>query len=137
MIDSVTEVAAAVIFDGSRILACQRPAGKPLAGYWEFPGGKLENDETPAAALARELREELALEVQIQHSMYRMEFAPEAHRKIVLHFLRCNKIPGSSLCACENQQFRWLEGSELDSVNWLPSDAEFVDFLRMIFDQTK
>ena len=60
MSGGVVRVAAAVLLrpDGQVLLA-QRPAGKPYAGYWEFPGGKLELGETPAHALARELREEL------------------------------------------------------------------------------
>ena len=59
----VTVVAAALVRPDMRLLLSQRPEGKPMAGLWEFPGGKLEAGETPRAALTRELREELAIEV--------------------------------------------------------------------------
>ena len=57
-------VAAALIDADGRVLVQQRPAGKPMAGLWEFPGGKLEEGETPEAALMRELREELGIETE-------------------------------------------------------------------------
>ncbi|MGI8895740.1 MAG: NUDIX domain-containing protein, partial [Casimicrobiaceae bacterium] len=61
----LVRVAAAVIYrSGGDVLLAQHPAGQPSAGYWEFPGGKLERDETPRAALARELAEELNIVVR-------------------------------------------------------------------------
>lgn len=59
----VVLVVAAAIVDGNRVLVSQRPAGKSMAGLWEFPGGKLEPGETPEAALARELDEEIGIVV--------------------------------------------------------------------------
>lgn len=131
------EVVAAVVFDGRRILACQRPEGKGLAGFWEFPGGKLELGETPAEALRRELLEELAMPVRVMHCMYRMEFMTEDARRIVLHFIRAHKLPGFEPRACEGQQFRWLDAGELNTVEWLPSDEKFVEYLRSILQKCK
>lgn len=59
-------VAAGIIRRGDRILICQRPEGKSLAGKWEFPGGKLEAGETPEECLVRELREELGFEARVE-----------------------------------------------------------------------
>ena len=131
----VIEVVAGVIFDGSKVLAAQRPEDKACAGSWEFPGGKLEPGESPAAALQRELREELALDVQLHHSMYRLEFMPEVGKQIILHFIRAQKQPGSEPQACEGQKFRWLGADELGSVAWLPSDKSFVEYLYNIMNK--
>lgn len=64
--NSLLHVVAAVIHDDrGRVLLAQRPPGKPHAGYWEFPGGKVESGESPQAALARELHEELGIQARI------------------------------------------------------------------------
>ena len=72
MTKRIIPVVAGVIFDrAGRVLACQRPEGKSLAGFWEFPGGKVEARESLAEALERELFEELALEVTVLDEMGR------------------------------------------------------------------
>ena len=125
----VIEVVAGVIFDeNSRILVCERPQGKALAGYWEFPGGKVEAGEKLAAALERELIEELALPVTVLDEIYCLEIK-EPEKVLKLHFLRALAGHGSEPQACENQRFCWLSRSELDSVRWLPTDQEFVKYL--------
>ena len=92
----IIEVAAAVIVDESqRILVCERPAGKNSAGKWEVPGGKLEAGETPAAALQRELAEELAMQVRILSMMYQLQKVLPDGRLLRLYFLRrknCRKV---------------------------------------------
>ncbi|MPM22531.1 CTP pyrophosphohydrolase [bioreactor metagenome] len=123
-------VAAGVIFADGRVLAAERPAGKSGAGLWEFPGGKLEPGETTAAALARELREELALEVVIFDEMFRLAAPVSGGRQLILHFLRAFPMPGSRPHGREQQQFRWLAPTELDAVEWLPNDRKLIDFLR-------
>lgn len=122
------EVVAGVIFDGELLLACQRPAGKSLAGFWEFPGGKVEPGETLERALHRELAEELDLQVTILDEMYRLEI-DSGDKKLVLHFLRAIKKSSSEAHSCEQQQFKWLKRSELNSVQWLETDREFVNYL--------
>lgn len=123
-------VAAGVVFAGSQVLAAQRPAGKSGAGLWEFPGGKLEPGETPAAALARELHEELALDVVIFDEIFRLAAPIPDGRRLILHFLRAFPARGSRPLAREQQQFRWLALTELDAVEWLPNDRKLIDFLR-------
>ena len=123
------QVVAAVIFDeNSKILACERPQGKALAGFWEFPGGKVEPGETAQQALARELQEELAMQAEIGEEIYTLDI-PQPDKVIKLHFLRARKLPGSDPVPCENQRFCWLAADELNKVNWLASDQEFVNSL--------
>jgi 8-oxo-dGTP diphosphatase len=103
---NVVRVAAAVLIggDGSVLLA-QRPAGKAYAGYWEFPGGKLEPGETPRDALVRELREELGIEVRRASSWLIQEFIyPHVH--VELHFFRVFEWDGE-LVGHEGQAFAW------------------------------
>ena len=126
----VIKVAAGVIFDRKqRLLACERPAGKALAGKWEFPGGKLEPGETAAQALQRELREELAIEVTVLDEMYRLTVETPDNKELILHFLRAFIKDDCQPAACENQRFYWMEKSELAQLDWLDTDKEFVNFL--------
>jgi len=93
-VSGIVRVAAAVIVraDGAVLLA-QRPPGKPFAGYWEFPGGKLEPGETPADALVRELHEELGLRVRSPCPWLVQEFVyPHAH--VELNFFRVHAWDG-------------------------------------------
>lgn len=84
----VTEVAVGVMIQSDgRFLLAQRPAGKPYEGYWEFPGGKLEAGETVEAALARELHEELGLDVT-QCARWRVLEHDYPHAYVRLHFAR-------------------------------------------------
>lgn len=130
MKQQIIHVVAGVISDSDgRILACQRPEGKALAGSWEFPGGKVEPGETLCAALRRELAEELALEVVILDEMYQLSVVAPDNRKLVLHFIRALLKSGSKPASCEQQSFKWVEKSELEDVPWLETDREFVDYL--------
>ena len=130
MNDREIHVACGVVFRGEFLLAASRPAGRACAGAWEFPGGKLEPGETPARALERELREELALKVTALDEMFRIEARTGDGRPLVLHFVRALAAPESEPVPQEGQQFRWLRRSELDMVPWLENDRKFLDFLR-------
>jgi len=120
--DRVVPVAAAVIVraDG-RVLLAQRPAGKPYAGYWEFPGGKLEPGETPRRALERELAEELGLHVRraapwlVQRFVY-----PHAH--VELHFFRVFEWDGDPV-GHDGQAFAWQVPGGFDVAPLLPANT--------------
>lgn len=102
----MVEVAAAVLQqpDGSFLLA-QRPPGKIWAGYWEFPGGKIEPGETPRHALVRELREELGIEIETAHPWVTRVFT-YPHATVRLNFFRVTAWSGE-LHPHEGQEFAW------------------------------
>lgn len=116
------EVAAAVIErpDGNFLLA-QRPAGKPYSGYWEFPGGKIEAGETPRAALARELEEELGIEVESAYPWITRNYA-YTHATVRLHFFRVVKWRGEPH-GRENQAFAWQRAQATTVAPMLPANA--------------
>ncbi len=120
----VTEVACGVLIDrvhGSFLLG-SRPEGKPCAGFWEFPGGKLEDGETPAVALARELNEELGIEIGKSYPWFVMEH-DYPHAYVRLHFRRCFAWRGE-LQGLEHQKFAWFSSvAALTGMKLLPMDA--------------
>lgn len=126
----VTHVAAAVILraDGAVLLA-QRPAGKPYAGYWEFPGGKLEPGESPRDALARELVEELGIVVRraapwiVQEHVY-----PHAH--VELHFFRVFAFDGEPV-GHDGQAFSWQRPGAFDVAPLLPANTRVLAALAL------
>ena len=119
---TITEVAAAVIErrDGMFLLA-QRPEGKPYPGYWEFPGGKIEAGEDPKAALARELREELGIEVRGATPWITRVYA-YTHATVRLHFFRVHAWEGEPE-PLEDQAIRWQRVEAPDVSPMLPANA--------------
>jgi 8-oxo-dGTP diphosphatase len=116
------EVVAAVLQkpDGSFLLA-QRPEGKVYAGYWEFPGGKVEPDETPEAALARELHEELFIDVARAYPWITRDYDYE-HAAVRLFFYRVTDWSGE-LHGRENQAFAWQRIEALTASPLLPANG--------------
>jgi 8-oxo-dGTP diphosphatase len=115
-------VAAAVIErpDGTFLLA-QRPEGKPYPGYWEFPGGKIEAGEDPHAALVRELREELGIEVREATPWVTRVYA-YTHATVRLHFLRVARWDGEPQ-PLEDQAIQWQQVGSPDVSPMLPANA--------------
>jgi len=115
-------VAAAVIErpDGTFLLA-QRPDGKPYPGYWEFPGGKIEAGEDPHAALVRELREELGIEVREATPWVTRVYA-YTHATVRLHFLRVARWDGEPQ-PLEDQAIKWQRVESPDVSPMLPANA--------------
>jgi mutator protein MutT len=120
-------VAAAVIERAGPFLVTRRLPGTHLAGTWEFPGGKCEPGETVEACLARELREELALEARVADGLYtvRHEY-PD--RRVELHFLRCQA--DGEPTAVLGQQIQWVPRERLGELEFPPADAELIRLLR-------
>lgn len=117
------EVVAGVIRDGEKIFATQRGYGDHKDG-WEFPGGKMEPGETPQQALARELREELAVEVEVNEFICTVDYDyPKFH--LTMHCFYCTVVSGE-LKLLEHEAARWLSASQLRDVDWLPADIEVV-----------
>ena len=117
------EVVAGIIKDGDKIFATQRGYGEFKDG-WEFPGGKMEPGETPQQALARELKEELAIDVNVGEFLCTVDYDyPTFH--LTMHCFYCSVI-GGELTLLEHEASKWLKMTELHSVNWLPADVEVV-----------
>jgi 8-oxo-dGTP diphosphatase len=117
-----TEVAAAVIErpDGTFLLA-QRPAGKPYPGYWEFPGGKIEAGEDARGALARELREELGIELREATPWITRVYA-YTHATVRLHFFKVTAWDGEPQ-RLEDQDIKWQRVAAPDVEPMLPANA--------------
>ena len=123
------QVVAAIIRDQDRIFATQRGYG-PYKDGWEFPGGKIEPDETPEQALAREIREELDTEIIVGDKLTDVEYDyPEFHLSMGCYW--CTVLSGH-LTLKEHESAKWLRFDELDMVNWLPADRIVVRLLSRI-----
>jgi 8-oxo-dGTP diphosphatase len=119
-------VAAGVLQDSvGRVLVSLRPVGKPQAGAWEFPGGKLATAETPLQALSRELEEELGIRVLLARHLLRYEHAEHNTRPVQLHVWRVLAWSGEPL-GREGQALQWLAPAELLPAGLLPADAPIV-----------
>lgn len=130
MLKRIKVVGAVLVHDG-RVFAAKRGPGKSMAGYWEFPGGKVEADETPEAALARELREELKIDVTVGEFI--VTATHEAGTAVIeLSTYLCTIIEGVPVLT-EHEEFRWLPVSELSDVEWAPADIPTVELLRERF----
>lgn len=125
---AVVDVVGAVIRYGNRVLMAQRPEGKAQAGLWEFPGGKIESGETPEEALARECREELALEIEepsVLHAV--LHRYPEKTIRLIL--VECSVRPGSVPVPQEGQSVAWVRPTDLDWLQVCPADKELLPFV--------
>jgi len=122
--------AVALIDKDNRVLLTKRPAGKPMAGFWEFPGGKIEKNETPESALIRELEEELA--IQTWHScLAPLSFVSHAYDDfhLVMMLFACRKWQGI-LQPCEGQTLAWVKANRFQDYAMLPADKPLMPILR-------
>lgn len=117
------EVVAAIVQDGEKIFATQRGYGEFKDG-WEFPGGKIEPGESKETALARELKEELDMEVEIGELFETVEYDyPSFH--LTMYCFLC-KLKQKDYVLKEHEAAKWLLRSELNSVDWLPADLGLI-----------
>jgi 8-oxo-dGTP diphosphatase len=119
-------VAAGILVRAGRVLLARRPAGKHLAGLWEFPGGKVEPGESPDAALVREVREELGVELarfrpfQFAHHVY-----PETTVLLLTYICAIDEDPRAA-----SVDWRWQTIADLDPASMPAADASIVTSLR-------
>lgn len=124
------EVAAAVLTRGdSSFLLAQRPAGKPYTGYWEFPGGKVEDGESPENALARELHEELGIEVERAYRWITRDY-DYPHAAVRLRFFRVPAWRGT-LQGKEAQPLAWQRADQVTVAPLLPANGPILRALAL------
>ena len=121
----MTTVVAAIIRRGGRILICRRSAKQAHALKWEFPGGKVEEGESPPQALCRELQEELAVRTRIGDEVERYEFRYPGKSPILLIFYAVTDFIGEPH-NCVFDEMRWVAPGELPLFDFLEGDVEFV-----------
>ena len=126
----VLVVACALIDADGRVLLAKRPEGRSMAGLWEFPGGKLEAGETPEAALIRELREELGIEVWPK-CLAPFTFASHAYDAfhLLMPLYVCRKW-GGDVVAREGQELNWVRAIRLGDYQMPPADEPLRTMLR-------
>lgn len=123
----IVNVSAAAIVQDNKVLATRRGYGA-YKDWWEFPGGKLEDGESPEDALIREIREELNVEISVGKLLRTVEYDyPGFH--LVMHCFLCS-IRSGVLTLNEHEDARWLSVSELGSVAWLPADLLLLEDLQ-------
>lgn len=120
-------VVAAIIIDNGKYFATQRGYGE-WKGYWEFPGGKIEVNETPEDALRREIHEELETEINVGDKVCTIEYDyPKFHLSMDCFYA---KVFSGGLVLKEHEAAKWLSKSELDNVEWLPADKMIIEKIK-------
>jgi 8-oxo-dGTP diphosphatase len=123
-------VACALVDADRRVLIAQRPEGKPMAGLWEFPGGKVELGERPEVTLIRELHEELGITVE-EPCLAPLTFASHAYESfhLLMPLYICRRWEGQ-LIAREGQQLAWVRANKLRDYPMPPADLPLIPHLQ-------
>ena len=124
----MVQVVAALIWDGERFLACQRPAHKARGLLWEFVGGKVEPGETHAQALIRECREELAITVEVGQLF--MSLTHEYPDLTVSLYLYHARVASGTPQMLEHNDMRWITVDQIDELEFCPADADILNKLK-------
>lgn len=127
----MTEVVAALIWEGDRFLACQRPAHKARGLLWEFVGGKVEPGETGREALIRECREELAVTLQVQDVFMDVTHEyPDLKVHLTLYQATIREGTPQKL---EHHDLRWITVDEVDQYPFCPADEEILKRIKTVY----
>ncbi|EGB13932.1 NUDIX hydrolase [Pseudodesulfovibrio mercurii] len=127
MTKPVLEVVAGIVWRDGLYLAVQRPEGGPMAGWWEFPGGKVEQGETREQALVREFREELAV-TPVEFAYWRDLRHEYDEFAVHLYFFHITKYSGE-LQSMEKQRMAWVDPRLSPALDFLPADIVIVEAL--------
>ncbi len=123
----IIEVTCALLEHEGRFFIARRAPHKPMAGYWEFPGGKIEPGEAPEQALQRELKEELGIEVCVGSWVATSE-EQQAERTLRLHCYRVRWL-GGAIRLLDHDRYQWVRGDELAGFRLCPPDRPFLRYL--------
>lgn len=127
-------VVAAIILKDNKIFATQRGYGE-FKGGWEFPGGKVEEGESPEKAIVREIKEELDTSIEVNEYFDTVEYDyPTFHLSMKCYI--CSVLEGK-LELLEHEASKWLDKDTLESVDWLPADLGLVDKLKCYLKNNK
>lgn len=121
-------VVAAIIKSEGKIMCAQRSASMTLSELWEFPGGKIEGDETHQEALKREIKEELELEISVNDALFAEVVHSYDFGRVHLAAYLCDLVSGVPVLA-EHKAIKWLESHELKGLTWAPADIPIVEKL--------
>lgn len=119
------KVVGAIIVQDEKILCAQRGPGRSLANYWEFPGGKIEQGESPRQALLRELDEELKIKVSVSQSAFDTTVYDYDFARVHLTTFVCELETGVPTLT-EHVAIKWLPAHSLDQLEWAPADRPAV-----------
>ena len=116
----ILEVSCAILERFDQVLVAKRARGTAHGGLWEFPGGKLEENESAAESLVRELKEELGVQIRLVQTLKPSD-TEEEKRILRLHPFRCTLVSGNPK-PHEHSQIRWVHRTRLETFNWAPAD---------------
>lgn len=115
-------VGAAIMNDRDEILCARRGKGRSLEGYWEFPGGKIEDEETPQEALKREIFEELHCTIEVDEKVCTVEHSYD-FGIVELSVYMCRLVRGTPR-KTEHTELRWVARADIGTLTWAPADTE-------------
>jgi len=131
MVSLIKDVVAAIIIKDNSVLIAQRSNNDPLAGLWEFPGGKVENGETPEDSLIREMQEEFCIDVEVGE-FFESSIFPYDKGSIRLLAYMC-RWTGGEIRSTVHNDYAWAKVNELDQYIFAPADRPLVEKLRREF----
>lgn len=124
------KVVAIILFKKKKILISSRPENKSFEFFWEFPGGKVKENESLKQALKREIKEELSIDIEIEDLFFFKKYDSFIENRLIkLHFFICNKWTGRFI-SMENQNFEWVKTEQLKDYNFLPSNRLILEKIK-------
>jgi 8-oxo-dGTP diphosphatase len=127
-------VVGAVIVDGGRVFAARRTEPEFLAGFWEFPGGKVEDGEDPREALVREIQEELSATIAVLDEITDADSPWPVSADFCLRLFLASVMDGELVAGPDHDALQWVDPGDLDSVDWLASDRLGLAAVRAALD---
>lgn len=128
---ALVRAAVGIIRRDGKVLVAQRPIGKPYSGYWEFPGGKIEENESGADALKRELHEELGIDV-IRSEHWFEHIHPYPDKTVYLEMYLVTEFMGEPH-GKENQELRWVTLAEIVELRLLEGNWPIIEKIKLLF----